>query len=194
MPHDGDIQVRETIYVRGNFVCPTERLDAPYVLKHVEHAMSGDSQTAQEIGEFVECRSCGTVFPPTVLGGDEATQDSSLHVAFSLLFSAMIIADDSVKPAELEAANELSMRLGLSYDMNTLTRDTPRVRGDLSEVLREASRNLSLQLRRELLVGAIVIARADGEFASDERHLIADAGRHMGFTRNAIEQIFTDVT
>lgn len=194
MSNNERVSVRETVFARGDFSCPVEQASVAYVLKHIENVADDGSPRSADTGEFVECRSCGTVFPPTVLGGDESTQASSLHGAFSLLFSAMIIADGKVKPAELDAANRLSARLGLSYDTDTLTNDTPRVRGDLSDVLREASRNLSLELRRELLIGAIVIARADGEIASEERGLIANAGRHMGFTRSSVEGIFADAT
>ena len=172
---------------RGTFRCPYEQADVSYVLMHIV-APEG------EVGEFVECRSCGTVFPPRVLGGDDATQKSSLEEAFSLLFSAMIIADQSVKPTELDAAKQLLARLGLSYDIETLTDVAPRVRGDLAEVLQTASRNLSLKLRRQLLIGSIVIAGADGEISIEESDLIADAGRHMGFTRRSVDEMFESTT
>ena len=180
---NSDMKVVESVRARGSFLCPYERESVAYVFKRVIPSEGTP-------GEFVECRSCGTVFPPTVLGGDEATQQSSLQEAFTLLFSAMIVADAEVKPRELQSAKELAAHVGVRFDADALARGTERVRGDLSDVLRVASENLSIALRRELLVGSIVIAGADGEVSSEERRLIANAGRHMGFTRAAIDDFF----
>ena len=36
----------------------------------------------------------------------------------------------------------------------------------------------------------MLIATADGEFRTEERELIANAGRHMGFTRRGVNEFF----
>lgn len=168
---------------RGSFRCPLERKEANYVVTQVV-------RNDDVLGEFVECRSCGWEFPPKVLDGPEPTERPSLHGAFSLLFSAMIIADGQIKEREMAMASRLLARLDLDYDMDVLLDDAQRVRGDLAEVLQDASEHLSLAQRRLLLEGAMLIATADAEFRAEERELIANAGRHMGFTRQGVNEFF----
>lgn len=181
----GGAEAQEIVVARGNFACPVERRDASYVVKQI--VLDGE-----ELGEFVLCRSCGSEFPPKVLSPDQQTQETSLHEAFSLLFSAMIIADGLIKEPELVMARKLLARLDVDYDMDVLVSDSARVLGDLTEVLRQASRHLSLAHRRLLLEGAMLIANADDEFRIEERDLIANAGRHMGFTRSGISDLFDE--
>lgn len=175
----------EVVVARGDFRCPIEKRDASYVVKHV--VLDDD-----ELGDYVLCRSCGSEFAPKVLKADEQTQQTSLEEAFSLLFSAMIIADGHIKSSELEMASKLLARLDVDYDMDVLLDESKRVLGDLADVLHQASRHLSLAHRRLLLEGAMLIANADDEFRIEERNLIADAGRHMGFTRQGISELFDE--
>ena len=181
----GGAEAREKVVARGSFSCPLEKRDADYVVNHV---VLND----QQLGEFVLCRSCGAEFAPKVLTAKGGTPATSLHDAFSLLFSAMIIADGVIKEPEVTMAKQLLQRFELDYDMDVLTSESERVKGDLAEVLREASQHLSLAHRRLLLEGAMSIANADSEFRVEERDLIANAGRHMGFTRSGIAELLAD--
>ncbi len=186
MTEVGGVEASEKVVARGEFACPVERQSASYVVKRV---VLDDA----ELGEFVLCRSCGSEFPPKVLNESESGQTTSLHEAFSLLFSAMIIADGVVKQPELAMAKKLLARHDVEYDMDVLVNESKRVLGDLADVLREASRHLSLGRRRLLLEGAMLIANSDKEFRVEERELIANAGRHMGFTRTGIAELFEEV-
>lgn len=181
----GGAAAQEHVVARGEFACPVEKRDASYVVKHI---VLDD----EELGEFVLCRSCGSEFPPRVLNPEDHPQQTSLHEAFSLLFSAMIIADGLIKEPEMAMARKLLARHNVDYDMDVLNSDSQRVLGDLADVLREASRHLSLAHRRLLLEGAMLIANADNEFRIEERDLIANAGRHMGFTRTGIAELFDE--
>lgn len=178
----GGAEAREKVVARGSFRCPREKRDADYVVKQV---VLDD----RKLGEFVLCRSCGLEFAPKVLSSPSDVPMTSLHEAFSLLFSAMIIADGVIKEPEMTMAKQLLRRFELDYDMDVLTSESERVKGDLAEVLREASEHLSLAHRRLLLEGAISIATADKEFRVEERELIENAGRHMGFTRSGIAEL-----
>lgn len=175
-------QAQEQVVARGTFACPIERQEASYVVKHV--VLDG-----AELGEYVLCRSCGSEFAPKVLNADEHAQETSLHEALSLLFSAMIIADGVIKEPELVMARQLLARHDIDYDTDVLKTDSKRVLGDLADILREASRHLSLANRRLLLEGATLIGHADRELRVEERDLILNAGRHMGFTRSAIAEL-----
>lgn len=183
----GGAEAQEHVVARGNFNCPIENDDAAYVVKQV--ALDG-----HELGEFVLCRSCGSEFAPKVLNPDERTTTTALQEAFRLLFSAMIIADGVIKEPELTTARKLLSRHDVDYDMEVLLSDSERVLGDLANVLQEASRHLSLAHRRLLLEGAVMIANADHEFRIEERDLIANAGRHMGFTRTGLSELFDEAT
>jgi len=176
-------EARERVMARGTFHCPWERREANYVVTQIV-------RDDEVIGEFVACRSCGAEYAPKVLSAAEDGEETALHAAFSLLFSAMIIADGRIKKRELSMAKRLLGQLQLDYDMDVLVGDAKRVPGDLAEVLRDASQHLSLAQRRLLLEGAMQIAVADEEFRQEERELIANAGRHMGFTRQGVNEFF----
>jgi len=182
----GGAEAREQIVARGEFTCPVERNDASYVVKQI---VLGDV----ELGEHVLCRSCGSEFAPKVLKPEVSGTATSLHEAFSLLFSAMIIADGIIKQPELAMARSLLARHDFDYDAEVLATESERVSGDLAEVLQEAGRHLGLARRRLLLEGAMLIANADDEFRPEERDLIANAGRHMGFTRTGIAELFAEI-
>lgn len=173
-------EAEERVVARGTFRCPYEKRDAQYVVTQVV-------RRDDVLGEFVACRSCGIEFPPDVLGSEPPTGEPSLHRAFSLLFSAMIIADGQVKARELEVAKRLLAEFNLDYNDDVLDDDAKQVRGDLAEVLHDASQHLSLAQRRMLLEGAARIAAADGELRGEEHELITNAGRHMGFTRQGVQ-------
>lgn len=185
MSEVGGSEAVEKVVARGEFACPVQRRDASYVVKQI--VLDGE-----QLGEFVLCRSCGSEFPPKVLNANKNSQNTSLHEAFSLLFSAMIIADGVIKEPELVMARKLLARHDVDYDMDVLVNESQRVLGDLADVLQEASRHLSLGRRRLLLEGAMLIANSDDEFRVEERDLIANAGRHMGFTRTGITELFAE--
>ena len=178
-------EAQEQVVARGTFACPIERHEASYVVKQI--VLGG-----AELGEFVLCRSCGSEFAPKVLNADDQAHATSLHEALSLLFSATIIADGVIKEPELVMARQLLARHDIDYDMGVLKTDSVRVLGDLADILQEASRHLSLAHRRLLLEGAMLIAHADHELRVEERDLILNAGRHMGFTRSAIADLLDE--
>ena len=181
MERSKTLEADERVVARGTFQCPHGRREANYVITQV---VRGDDV----LGEYLACRSCGVEFPPTVLEQHHEGEQSSLHGAFSLLFSAMIIADGTVLKRELAMATKLLASLDVDYDIDVLVSDAKRVAGDLTTVLRDASRHLSLGQRRLLLEGAAMIAAADKDFQTDEHELIANAGRHMGFTSQGVRE------
>ena len=92
----GGTKPRERVIQSGTFHCPVEGSEQRF-----EHKSLKQTATAffvpvvdyKELGQYVECKSCGSTFAPEVLEINNRVTQPSLYDAMSLLFSAMIIAD-----------------------------------------------------------------------------------------------------
>lgn len=185
----GGTKPRETVLKKGTFYCPVEGSEQRFehkALKQTATAFFVPVVDYKDLGEYVECKSCGSTFAPEVLEIDNRVTQPSLYDAMSMLLSAMIIADGEVKQEELKWASDLLIDLDPPYDMERFLREARQDKRELDIVLQEASANLSVEHREALLEMAMVVAGSDGGISQEELDLIERAGKNMGFDEEGV--------
>lgn len=191
----GGTKPSETIVKKGEFYCPVEKSEQRFEHKAVKKTATAffvPVADLKELGQYVECKSCGSTFAPAVLELDNRVTQPSLYDAMSMLFSAMIVADGEVKQQELKWASDLLRDLEPPYDMDRFLREARQDPRELDVVLQDASANLSVEQREMLLEMSMVIAGSDGGISQEELDLIERAGKNMGFDEEGIAQALAE--
>ena len=148
-----------------------------------------------ELGEYVECQSCGATYEPAVL--EYQTQedlDTALAVAVLRLALEVVLADgrvtDDERQAVIDTANLYLDPPGLALSdlsemLATLQLQSAKTRSKSTALaLAELGSALNMEGRRIFVRTAYCLAAADGEVAESEREVIVKTARRLGFSKN----------
>ena len=190
-------KVEESQVGSGTFNCPNEGSKQLYTHVRLEKKATAffmPVATISDLGEYVECQSCGATYEPEVL--EIRTQedlDTALAVAVLRLALEVVLADGRVDDEERQAVIDIA---NLYLDPPGLTLD------DLSEMLAthqlksaktrskstagalaELGSALNIEGRRIFVCTAYRLAAADGEVVETEREVIVKTARRLGFSK-----------
>lgn len=184
----------------GDFACPSEGGDRPYRLMRARRSfmvLGAPLVAGEEIGEYVECASCGEPFPRSVLDRPTTAQmAAALRLALRYLVVAIVRADERVTNAERRVALEVMARFGhADYAMIDLERDVAELEvDDIDEVVATAGASLSTSGQERVVRACVELAAADGEIGDTDLAIIATAGRSMGMTPAHTKGVLDDAT
>ena len=192
----------------GMFFCPNEQSDQPYrqvAVKKKGHLFFVPLLPLGDLGEYVECESCGGTYRPEVLSLPTHKQlQTSFAEAVTRLVVGVVIADGYVAEAERNVALGVLNRYldspGLSRaQLEEMISDaeagSPGDRSwDLSILLPELSTALSIEGRELLIRIALLLAAADGRIDESEMKVIADAAHHLGLSRALVRGLVAEFT
>jgi uncharacterized tellurite resistance protein B-like protein len=154
-----------------------------------------------ELGEYVECQSCGATYEPAVLEyRTREDLDTALAVAVLRLALEVVLADgrvtDEERQAVIDTANLYLDPPGLTLSdlsemLATLQVQSAKTRSkSTASALAELGSALNMEGRRILVRTAYCLAVADGEVAESEREVIVKTARRLGFNKNeAVELV-----
>ena len=192
----------------GMFFCPNEQSDQPYrqvAVKRKGHLFFIPLLPLGDLGEYVECGSCGGTYRPEVLSLPSRQQlQTSFAEAVTRLVVEVIIADGYVVAAErniaLGVVNQYLDSPGLSIaQLEKMIADAeaggPGDRSrNLSNLLPELSTALSIEGRELLIRIALRLAAADGRIDESETKVIADAAHHLGLSKAHVRGLVAEST
>ena len=190
----------------GMFFCPNEQSDQPYRqvgVKRMGHLFFIPLLPLGDLGEYVECESCGGTYRPEVLSLPSRTQlQTSFAEAVTRLVVEVIIADGYVVAAErniaLGVVNQYLDSPGLSRaQLEEMISDAEAGSSgdrswDLSILLPELSTALSIEGRELLIRIALRLAAADGRIDESETRVIASAAHHLGLSKAHVRGLITE--
>ena len=190
-------KVEENQVGSGTFNCPNEGSKQPY--RHVRLEKKATAffmpvATMSDLGEYVECQSCGATYEPEVLTiRTQEDLDSALAVAVIQLALEVVLADGRVTAEERQAVIDIVNKHvappGLTVeDLAKLLADfelhSAKRRSKITAAgLAELGSALNLDGRRVFVRTAYYLALADGEVAEAEREVIAKTARRLGFNK-----------
>lgn len=183
----------------GEFYCPDEGGDRPYRLMAARRWFTLfwiPLVPGKELGEYVECSSCGTPFPHAALAQPTTTQMAqSLRTALRHLVVAIVRADERVTNAERRIALDVMARFGhQDYAMIDLERDIATLEvSDIDAVVARAGATLSTSGQERVVRACAELSTADGEISDVDLEIIATAGRSMGMTPAHIKGVLDEV-
>ena len=190
----------------GMFFCPNEQSDQPYrqiEVKRKGHLFFVPLVPLGDLGEYIECGSCGATYKPEVLSLPTRNQlQTSFTTAVTELVVDMVLADGYVAEAErnvaLSVVNQyldppgvslawLEKRIALAESKGPSDRSR-----DLSALLSELSTALSIEGRERLIRVALLLAKADGRIDESETRVIASAAHHLGLSKAHVRGLITE--
>ena len=191
-------KVEENQVGSGTFNCPHEGSKQPY--RHVRLEKKATAffvpvATMSDLGEYVECQSCGSTYKPEVL--EIRTQedlDTALAVAVLRLCIEVVLADgrvtDEERQATINIANDYLDPPGLTIADLTemlktqMVKTAKRRSKNTAGAIAELGSALNMAGRRVFIRIAYCLAAADGEVAESEREVIVKTARRLGFSKN----------
>lgn len=181
----------------GTFNCPYE--GSPQQYRHVRLQKKATAffvpvVNLSDIGEYVQCQSCGSTFNPEVLTRRTQEElDTALAIAITTLAIEVILADGRVTTQEREVALEIANKYldppGASMEefsemIAALEAKTAGRRARNSTArLADLAAHLTMDARKTLLHTAYLLAAADCKVDETELEVIAKAARSIGFSR-----------
>lgn len=177
----------------GSFFCPREGGDRPYVHKAAKKWFTLyfiPLIPLKELGDYVECSSCGSTFYPNILSAptsqqiEDVTTTAIRHVAVNMLKADGIVHDSEKAAAVAVASRFVSRPYGpqdLESDLQTLNPS------QLRDNLEELGAALNEHGKEQVLIAALQLAASDGEIHQDEIELIKQIGEHMTMSKAHIE-------
>jgi len=196
-------KVEENRLDSGTFNCPNENSKQSYIHIRLEKKATAffvPVAKMTDIGEYVECQSCGVTYEPAVLQiRTQEEIETALAVAIIRLAIEVILADGIVKDEERQAvinvANQYLDPPGLSLEdlsemiipeqLNSTKKRSMRT----AHALAELGSALNMDGRRSFVEIAYYLAASDGEVVETEKEVIKKLARRLGFTKSETAEI-----
>lgn len=184
----------------GEFHCPHEGVDRPYALVAVRKWFTFfwiPLIPLKELGEHVECGTCGSTYDPRVLTLPTTAQiEDQLTTALRHVVVAMLKADGVVLDAEREAAIEVMNRFAVQdYGVSELDRDLAELAvNDLEQELGAVAGMLSPLGQENVIQCCAMLAAADGDLDSAELDVLMHAGRSLGMTNAHVRGVLAELS
>ena len=195
----GGTKARQNVVGSGEFACPSENAIRLYRHVRVKRAATVffvPVANIKNLGEYIECQSCGATFNAEVLGDQGISSASSLEQlaqmadrdkantltrALQRLAAAAVSVDGKVDEAERQRVFELlNDDYEVPYDEDQFEVDVAAGEGeDLLELLRRAGNYLNGEGKAVLLAAAVTLSMVDEELSEEELALIRAAGRSL---------------
>jgi tellurite resistance protein len=172
----------------GEFFCPQCGGDRPYRHRRARRWFTLffiPVIPLRELGEYVECRTCGAGYDPGILAmPTTATVGDQLSGAMRHLVVAVLRRGTPASAAERQAAlTVLADFLNVPYGDADLEADLAGLElTDLLERLAHAGSVLSEHGREAVLAAVVWLAGVDGPLDGHERPLLEHAGAALGMS------------
>ena len=184
----------------GTFFCSREQSEQGYAHHRVKRKATLffiPVASVGDLGEYVECASCGSMYDIGVLDVEPArtsgtvSEGDLLEAALRTVAAATIKADGEIGYAEMDSAVELLRdHYGLhDYSKDLLTEDLALTDDDLEIVLQATGMTVSVEGRAKIVETAAILSAVDGELAPAERALITRVGRALGLRNKVLRDL-----
>ena len=190
-------KVEENRVGSGTFNCPAEGSKQSYHHVRLEKKATAffvPVANMSDLGEYVECQSCGATYMPEVLEyRTEEDLDTALAVAVLSLALEVVLADGKVTDEERQAVldtvnpyldppgltlSDLSDMLGGQQVKSSRSRSK-----STASAIAELGSALNMEGRKAFTRIAFNLAAADGEVSLEEREVTVKIARHLGFSK-----------
>ncbi|MEE9382649.1 MAG: TerB family tellurite resistance protein [Nannocystaceae bacterium] len=188
----------------GQFYCPRCG-SQPYDLKSVRRFFTLyfiPLIPLDKLGEYVECLNCRESFDKRVLeydpGAIRQEFESEFRKAMRATMIAMCLADGDVDDSEVKTIQSVYAKL--AGDQLPLARLRAEIEAAKSsrrcviEYLGEVALRLNDEGKELVLRCAFLVAAADGEFANEERHFLAEIAKALGVSKAHLQAIVEEMT
>lgn len=184
----------------GRFHCPHEGVDSHYALVAVRRWFTFfwiPLIPLKELGEHVECGTCGSTYDPKVLTLPTTDQiEDQLTSALRHVVVAMLKADGVVLDSERITAIEVMNRFAVeSYGDSELDRDLAELEvSDLEGELGAVAGMLSPVGQENVIQCCAMLAGADGDLDPSEMDVLTRAGRSLGMTNAHVKGVLAELS
>lgn len=187
------MRARSKTIDEGTFYCSREGGDRPYQRKSSRRWFTVffiPVLPLGELGEFIECASCGSTYFPSALDNPTSGEiHDATTIAIRHVVVAMLLADGEVDPNERSAALSVVARYASApYRDDDLARDLAELSpDDLDGHLRELAMLMNEHGRENVLTSAVYLAGSDGTVDTVELALARSIGRTLTMSSAHIE-------
>ena len=182
-------KVRYAAQGNGTFYCPNEGGDRPYSImlatKWFTFFFIPIFKTA-DLGEFIECQTCQKQYDPRVLENPTSGQlMDNLANSMRQAMVSIIRADGEVDELEKTMAVHVMAKYSdTPYTIENLDSDLASLPATgLVQQMQNSAGMLNAQGKENMIRSCILVAMADGDFASSEEAEIHTAGAALGMTK-----------
>jgi len=173
----------------GTFFCPREGGDRNYVRKLAARWFTFffiPIFETSKLGEFVECSSCNSQYDPQVLSNPTSAElMDNLANGMRQAVVSIIRADGEIEQQEKDMAVLVMAKYSdTPYTSENLDSDLEALPATgLVDQMEKCAGILSPQGKESLLRSCILVAMADGDFASEEVEEVHTAGKALGMSK-----------
>ncbi len=157
------------------------------------------------LGEYVECGQCNGTYKPGVLSYNPAAGraefEAQFHIAVRRTMVLMCLADGVVDPEEVAMIQRVYGQLvGREISAEEVHTEIAAAQADPRPVAQFLAGSMAGMLndggKQLVLKAAFMVAAADGDFADEEKALLADIGKALQMTAKefnaAIDELLSD--
>lgn len=188
----------------SEFFCPNCQSQKPYSRKRVRRFFTLyfiPLIPLDLLGEYIECRECRNTYKLEVLTLDpnagRAEFEAEFHLAIKRVMAAMIIADGAVDEKEITMIQEIYKKLtGTDLTKEAVEDEIKNVKSDtqgIAYTLENIASNLNDTGKEMVVRAAFLIATADGEFADEEKKLLAVIGKSLCMSSSHMKGVLSEM-
>lgn len=187
----------------GQFYCPSCQTKREYGLKRVRRFFTLffiPLIPLDKLGEYVECKHCKNTYNPSVLGYDPEAEaaafQSQYYAAAKHVMVKMMLADGEADKSEvIQMQKHMEALFGTYIDDADMLAEIEQAKNDGQDIesyIQNIAPNLNVNDKEKILMAAVSIALADGNFDNNERNLVIRLGKAMGLTNAHINGVIME--
>ncbi len=190
---------------KGAFNCPTCNSKQDFRHRRVRrffHLYFIPLIPLNQLGEYVECRTCKDTFDLGILDYDPEAIEQQLEAEYQIAIKSVMIhillADCVIDDAEVDEVSKIYQELtGIHLGVRAVHEEIANVKrggGSLPNYLKHVQGRLNDEGKEAVIKAALMVALADGEFQQEEKDLLAQIGADLGMTKAHVNGVIADVT
>ncbi len=187
-------------HAKGVFNCPGCRSSQNYGHKKVRRFFTLyfiPVIPLKELGEYVECESCKDTYHTRVLMHTSPTSaqefEAEYHRAITKVMIHVLLADGVINDTEVDMVCRIYQQLTRNeIDRNLILTEINRIQNsneNFHGALQSLQGSLNDRGKELVLVSALHVAMADGEFQQAEKQMIQSIGIAMGMTPSHVNGV-----